>query len=397
MEAYDELLRWASKQGVEVHGIEPKRIPGRGIGVVASKDLKANERLIYVPTASLRTLTTVRPEIRKALPPPAPKNKGTPVHALLAAELFLETPALKRKHAPWHAVVPTREDILSSLPLAWPESDYETLHALLPFAARNHLTKQKAKFEKDWELTRDVLLPKLGLSPSKGRYSKQEFLYHWLLVNTRTFYHETPKTERLSKDDKMALQPVADLLNHSDEGCEVAFDTGCFTISADRSYKRGEEVYICYGTHSNDFLMVEYGFCPEENKWDEVCVDEVVLEEMTEKEKERLEERDFLGRYLIDERNLGGCWRTRVALMVKCVSGSEWERLVGEGEDGGEEVQKMVDRVMVRIMNKFLKRCREAIGELEGVGASGEMVLMRWRQIERLVEKSLEELEAGSR
>ncbi|VBB73328.1 Putative ribosomal N-lysine methyltransferase [Podospora comata] len=391
MEAYDELLRWASKQGIEVHGIEAKRIPGRGIGIVASKDLKANERLIYVPAASLRTLTTVRPEIRKALPPPAPKYKGTSVHALLAAELLLETPTIKKKYAPWHAVVPTRDDILSTLPLAWPTSDHEKLHSLLPYAARAHLTKQKAKFEKDWQLTRDVLLPKLSLSP-KGRYSKQEFLYHWLLVNTRTFYHETPATERLTKDDKMALQPVADLLNHSDEGCEVVFDTGCYTISADREYKQGEEVYICYGTHSNDFLMVEYGFCPEENKWDEVCIDEVVLEEMSTARKKWLDGRDFLGKYLIDERNLTGCYRTRVALMLLCTSRGQWERWVDEGEDGGGEVQKMVDRIMVRVLEKYLKRCMEAIEELEGCGPSGEMVLRRWRQIERLVKKSLEEL-----
>ncbi|KAK4181215.1 hypothetical protein QBC36DRAFT_122516 [Triangularia setosa] len=393
MEAYDELLHWAQDQGIEVHGIKPKRIPGRGIGIVASKDLKANERLIYVPTSSFRALTTVRPKIRNALPPPAPKNKGTPIHALLAADLFLERPSVTKKYAPWHAVVPTREDVFSNLPLAWPSLNYEKLHALLPFNARAHLTKQKAKFEKDWQLIRDVLLPALEISPNKGRYSKQDFLYHWLLVNTRTFYHETSMTEKLSKDDKMILQPVADLLNHSDGGCEAAFDPSCFTISADRDYKQGEELYICYGKHSNDFLMVEYGFCPEKNRWDEVCIDDVVLEEMTEQEKERLDGRGFLGEYMIDERTPGGCYRTRVALMLKCVRVEEWERLVEEGE----EVPRLVDGVVVRVLRKYLKRCKEVIGELEDFGAAGEMVLRRWRQIERLVEKSLEQLEVGSR
>ncbi|KAK4194309.1 hypothetical protein QBC40DRAFT_291001 [Triangularia verruculosa] len=398
MEAYDKLIRWAGDQGIEVRGIEPRRIPGRGIGIVASKNLKANERLIHVPTASLRTLTTVRREIRDALPSPAPNNKGTPVHALLAAELFLETRPLTNKYAPWHAVVPTREDIFSSLPLAWPSSDYEKLHSLLPLKARVHLTKQKVKFEKDWQLIHDALLPALGLTPGKGKYTKREFLYAWLLVNTRTFYHETSKTERLSKDDKMALQPVADLLNHSDEGCEVAFDPASFTISANRDYRQGEEVYICYGPHSSDFLMVEYGFCPDENSHDEVCIDEVVLEELTKAQRQRLEEKDYLGEYMIDERNPGGCYKTRVALMMKCVRMQEWERLVNNGEDGGEEVQKMVDAVMVRVLKKYLRRCKEAIGELEDFGGTtGEMVLRRWRQIERLVERSIEELGAGNR
>ncbi|KAK0723961.1 hypothetical protein B0T21DRAFT_293899 [Apiosordaria backusii] len=393
MQAYDELIHWATDQGIEVHGIEAKMMPGRGLGMVASKDIEANERLIYVPTSSLRSLTTVRSKIRHALPPPAPNNKGTPVHALLAADLTLETPFAAIKYSAWHAIVPTRDEIFSSLPLAWPPSDYDKLHSLLPFQARTHLSKQKAKFEKDWELIRDVVFPALEMPPNRGTTYKQRFLYNWLLVNTRTFYHETPKTERLSKDDKMILQPVADLLNHADEGCEVSFDLACFTITADRDYKQGEEICICYGRHSNDFLMVEYGFCPEENKWDEVCIDEVVLEEMTNEQKQKLEEKGFLGGYMIDERTPGGCYRTRVALMLKCVSSAEWERLVDEGEDGGEEVKRLVDRVVVKVLKKYLKKCKGAIGELKQLGSSAEMVLKRWRQIQKAVEDSLGELE----
>ncbi|CAI4214496.1 unnamed protein product [Parascedosporium putredinis] len=41
-------------------------------------------------------------------------------------------------------------------------------------------------------------------------------------------------------------------------------------------YGAGEEVYICYGRHSGDFLLAEYGFSPDENAWDEVSLDEVV-------------------------------------------------------------------------------------------------------------------------
>jgi hypothetical protein len=41
MEAYDELLRWAQDRGVELNGVAPKAIPGRGIGLVATKPLKA--------------------------------------------------------------------------------------------------------------------------------------------------------------------------------------------------------------------------------------------------------------------------------------------------------------------------------------------------------------------
>lgn len=40
MEAYSELLRWAKEQGIEVNGIEPRAVPGRGIGIVATRRIK---------------------------------------------------------------------------------------------------------------------------------------------------------------------------------------------------------------------------------------------------------------------------------------------------------------------------------------------------------------------
>jgi len=42
MEAYEDLLNWARDQGIELHGIEPRPLPGRGIGVVATKSIKVS-------------------------------------------------------------------------------------------------------------------------------------------------------------------------------------------------------------------------------------------------------------------------------------------------------------------------------------------------------------------
>jgi hypothetical protein len=39
MEAHRELLRWGKENGVEWDGIEPRPIPGRGVGIVATKQL----------------------------------------------------------------------------------------------------------------------------------------------------------------------------------------------------------------------------------------------------------------------------------------------------------------------------------------------------------------------
>lgn len=42
MEDHEEFLVWARERGVQLHGVEPRVIPGRGIGVVAIKPLMVN-------------------------------------------------------------------------------------------------------------------------------------------------------------------------------------------------------------------------------------------------------------------------------------------------------------------------------------------------------------------
>ena len=40
MEAIEKLLDWATARGVVLDGIGPKPLPGRGIGIVATRELK---------------------------------------------------------------------------------------------------------------------------------------------------------------------------------------------------------------------------------------------------------------------------------------------------------------------------------------------------------------------
>ncbi|KAK3363597.1 hypothetical protein B0T25DRAFT_587507 [Lasiosphaeria hispida] len=385
MDIYDELLRWAKGEGVELFGIEPRRIPGRGIGVVATKDIQKDDRILHVPTTTLRAIETVPKHITKNFP------KDARVHGLLAADLALETLSPTSKYAAWNAVVPSQSDIFATLPLAWDPA----LHPFLPPPALSLVQKQLAKFALD-HASFQTSLPSLPSSPTVPR---DTYLYTWLLTNTRTFYFETPRTLRLRlpRDDRMVLQPVADLFNHAAAGCAVSFDAASFTITADRPYAAGDEVYICYGQHSNDFLLAEYGFVLEENGWDEVGLDEAVLAELDGKQRERLEERGFLGGYVLDADTV--CYRTQVALRLLCVPLREWRRFVDGGVGEGEEAaQAKVDRLLVKILRRYLVKIDgtlETLSTLE-VGEVGqrEMLSMRWQQIRGLVDKTIMGLES---
>ncbi|KAJ8445650.1 hypothetical protein Cgig2_009051 [Carnegiea gigantea] len=70
-----------------------------------------------------------------------------------------------------------------------------------------------------------------------------------------------------SMDDKIALVPWADMLNHS---CEVEtyldYDRSSkgIVFTTDRQYQPGEQVFISYGKKSNGELLLSYGFVPKE-------------------------------------------------------------------------------------------------------------------------------------
>ncbi|CRK35248.1 hypothetical protein BN1723_018580, partial [Verticillium longisporum] len=95
------------------------------------------------------------------------------------------------------------------MPLTWDER----LHPYLPPAARELLKQQKTKFDKDFA---NCVAAVPGLDESRYRHA-------WLLVNSRTFYHTSPLTAKLPKEDHLSLQPVADLFNHAARGCAVAY------------------------------------------------------------------------------------------------------------------------------------------------------------------------------
>ncbi|KAI0848428.1 SET domain-containing protein [Daldinia vernicosa] len=372
MGSHEELLSWAIEKGVKLNAIEPKRIPDRGIGIVATRAIKPEEIVLDVPTSCIRSIDTVHKPIIRHLP------KAISIHGLLAADLALDGSS---KYAIWNAVCPTPEDF-AGMPLVWPEG----LRALLPPAARDLLLKQEAKLKLDWATVSAAFPEQLD----EARYR-----YAWMLVNTRTFYYINTKLKKRPKDDHMCLQPVADLFNHTDDGgCNVAFDDEGFSIKATRAYAQGDEVKICYGRHSGDFLLVEYGFVMDENRWDEILLDEVLLSRLSERQKERLEEVGFLGKYILDRETV--CHRTQVAARLLCCGVREWKRFV-DGIDDGERSQQNVDRLVLELLREQRNIAEKKISEAQsldvGEPQQKEILIKRWKQIQDLVDTNIARLE----
>ena len=284
---------------------------------------------------------------------------------------------------PWQAVLPTKEAIEESIPLMW----HSGLQALLPSKSLSLLEKQKKKLSFDWA----------AVSATFPSLSYDLYAYHWLIVNTRTFYYvsDTKSEKPLSHDDCLALIPFADCFNHADVGCEVVFSPSGYTIYADRDIEKGEEIYISYGNHNNDFLLAEYGFILEENKWDEICLDEVILPLFSEVQKQTLKDAGFLGNFVLDRVTV--CYRTQVALRLLYMLPNRWLRLVARGLGDEDKHQVAVDQVLLQVLNSYLGTVHEKLNQVTvldcGLPSQRNTLSRRWKQIRLLLITAIKRIE----
>ncbi|KAI9833281.1 MAG: hypothetical protein M1819_003675 [Sarea resinae] len=376
VDKHESFTRWAVDQGVKANGVAPALLPGRGVGIVAQRPIEEGEHLVFVPVKALLSINGVDKETKEALP-------DITVHGLLATYLTLQATGASKStfRTEWRAVWPSRKDFRESMPFMWPAS----LQALLPPAAKDLLKKQQDKLEKDFATARKTY----------QHLEREDFVYHWLMANTRTFYYVAPGLRKKPPrpEDCMALCPFADYFNHTDSGCPVTFDNKGFTVTSDKKYEVGEEVYVSYGNHSNDFLMVEYGFILTRNKWDELRLDDLVMEKLSERQKTRLRDAGFLGNYVLDQDQV--CYRTQVALRSLILPEAKWHRFIN-GEYDGEREQDEVDEHIVRLLQRYQSQASYAITELESDGGpspAAKTLRTRWSQIRDMLSNTIQRIE----
>lgn len=278
------------------------------------------------------------------------------------------------------------------------------------------MSKQQDKFNKDWALVSAAYPSRVGEAGEEtGSIAKDDYLYAWLLVNTRTFYHRKTtgaKTKASLAQDHMALQPVADLFNHSPEGhCDVTADDHAFTFTTTRVHKPGEEVFIRYGPHGNDKLLIEYGFTlspppslpkpthTEEpaaaaNPWDETSLDTYLCPSFSALQKEHLQAAGFWESYMLDSQT--ACYRTHVALRMICLPLWHWQDVL-DGIRDEDEDKPAIDAELLKVLKQYeadicstLREVEETTAGDDGMRAS---LRNRWLQIQELVEKSIEKLQ----
>ncbi|KAL3466774.1 hypothetical protein BJX64DRAFT_284327 [Aspergillus heterothallicus] len=412
-EEHDMFVQWAITQGVVVNGVGPARFQGRGLGMMAMRDIQENEVIVRVPQRVMLTVDAIPSSFSSKFP------AETPVHALLAAFLCNGYPEDLEPYQLWRQTWPSRKDFEDCMPILWPDNSY----LLPPSISGAWKNVQKRKLEFEYESSHQNILAQqqtrlrnawdsvVAIFPETDWKS---FSYHWLIVNTRSFFYLMPGQEPPEdRNDSMALLPLADYFNHSDMAvsvsptlwgfamlifqCNVKFDGHEYVFRAAKAYNAGEEIFMSYGPHTNDFLFAEYGFYLDVNQFEALYLDDIIFQDINPSLQEELNLQQYFGNYQLTA--MGVCYRTEIAACTKYMSLKDWQNYTLGHSTQGVDVEKSA-KVIHEWISTYIEEADAHIDELKERGRGdmdqvdegrSQLSIKRWIQVKELCSKALEE------
>ncbi|XP_055470920.1 SET domain-containing protein 4 isoform X2 [Psammomys obesus] len=331
-----ELKKWLKERKFEDTGLVPACFPGTGRGLMSKTSLQEGQMIMSLPESCLLTTDTV---IRSSLGPYIKKWKP-PLSPLLALCTFLVSEKHAGDRSPWKSYL----DILPksyTCPVCWEPEVVD----LLPNPLKAKAEEQKACVQDLFASSRGFFcaLQPLFVESVDSIFSYPAFLWAWCTVNTRAVYLRSRRQDCLSAEpDTCALAPYLDLLNHSPHvQVKAAFNesTSCYEIRAVSRCGRQQEVFICYGPHDNQRLLLEYGFVSFGNPHACVAVSGEMLVKCSPPAEKQLHKKMSILRDHGFTENLtfgwdGPSWRLLTALKLLCLEAEQfpsWKKvLLGE-------------------------------------------------------------------
>ncbi|NXP23456.1 SETD4 protein, partial [Scytalopus superciliaris] len=333
---YIKLKKWLKDRGFEDSSLRPAEFRETGRGLMATKALQVRDLIISLPEKCLLTTSTVLSSclggyIMKWRPPVSP---------LMALCTFLMAEKHAGEKSPW-------KPYLDVLPQTYtcPVCLEQDVVTLLPEPLREKAQEQRMMIHELYMSSKAFFS---SLQPLFAENTGTIFTYSalewaWCTINTRTIYMKHPQRECFSLEpDVYALAPYLDLLNHSPNvQVKAAFNeqTRSYEIWTNSPCKKYGEVFICYGPHDNQRLLLEYGFVAMDNPHSSVYVSsDTLLKYFPPLDKQRkaklsiLKDHDFLENLTFGWD--GPSWRLLTALKLLSLGADEfacWRRtLLGE-------------------------------------------------------------------
>ncbi|NXI97522.1 SETD4 protein, partial [Psophia crepitans] len=344
---YIKLRKWLKDRGFEDRNLRPAQFRGTGRGLMTTKALQVRDLIISLPEKCLLTTGTV---LSSCLGEYIMKWKP-PVSPLIALCTFL----IAEKHAGEKSLWKPYLDVLPET-YTCPVCLEHDVVSLLPEPLRKKAQEQRTMVHELYVTSKVFFssLQPLFAEDVGAIFNYSALEWAWCTINTRTIYMKHSQRECFSLEpDVYALAPYLDLLNHSPNvQVKAAFSeqTRSYEIWTNSQCKKYEEVFICYGPHDNQRLLLEYGFVATDNPHSSVYVSsDTLLRYFPPLDKQRntklsiLKDHDFLENLTFGWD--GPSWRLLTALKLLCLEADEftcWRRtLLGDSISARNEQQTL--------------------------------------------------------
>lgn len=240
------LLRWLEEQGATFSATV--RIDARARRLHTTRALVQGELLMHIPAGLMITERVAKEsEIGKLL-----AQHGCKFGAYETIAAFLLH--AKREGGFWKPYLDVLPQEFSEHPLLFSESEIEYLKGSRLFRS---ILERKAENEAYY----DQLPPSV-----KEAYTLDEFTWARCILITRAFrvmFNGTPG---------MALVPLADMFDHAapSKARYIPQSENGFTVTAAGPLEAGTALFTLYGNRGNGDLLYTYGFCIEDNPFNDV-------------------------------------------------------------------------------------------------------------------------------
>ncbi|XP_061645341.1 SET domain-containing protein 4 isoform X2 [Phyllopteryx taeniolatus] len=364
---YAELLRFLHRRGFASTLLQPALFSDTGRGLQAVRSVKPNQLLISLPESCLLTTSTVLDSylghyIKSWKRRPSP---------LLALCVFLVCERHRGPDAEWWPYIRV-------LPASYTCPAYfaHAAAALLPVGLRRRALEQGDAVREMHLSNRDFFrtLQTVLRQPVEDVLTFDALRWAWCSVNTRSVFMCQPSNEFLRGPNDYALAPFLDLLNHRpDVQVKAGFnhETQSYEIRSAGGTPRFQQVFINYGSHDNQRLLLEYGFVAPGNPHSVVYVDAEMLREVVKGDTTSLEQKM---KFLADNNflnNLSVCdegpsWRLMTVLRLMSLPQTLFPRwkAVLRGQAVGEVAERRSVRTAAALCRRLL---RDTLTALEKV------------------------------
>ncbi|XP_053165944.1 SET domain-containing protein 4 isoform X2 [Hemicordylus capensis] len=329
---YILLKKWLKERSFKDSILRPAQFPETGRGLMTIKTLQEGELIISLPEKCLLTTQTVLNSylgeyIVKWRPPISP---------LVALCTFLMAEKYTQKSL-W-------KPYLDLLPETYtcPVCLEQDIVNLFPEPLRRKAHEQRKLVHELYISSKRFFFSLQPLFPKKVEsvFNYEAFQWAWCTINTRTVYMKPAQKECFSREpDTYALAPYLDLLNHNPAvQVKAGFNenTRCYEIRTFSPCQKYGEVFICYGPHDNQRLLLEYGFVTIGNPQSSVHVEkDNLLKYLLPEDKQKhmkhtiLQEHNFLDNLTFGWD--GPSWRLLTALKLVCLEADQftsWKKVL---------------------------------------------------------------------